>query len=122
MAANPIAHKLVVFVLALALMVGITPVAVAGTAMNGCSITMSAKDMSASMTQDRQRGPAQNDQAPFKDMGGCCAATCAGVVGISQLACSPVLASNPAAPGWAVQAELAGIRSRPEIPPPIGIF
>jgi hypothetical protein len=119
MAANLIARKLVVFVLALILTAGVAPMAMAGTAAASCDMAMGSMDMQASLSQDQHGMPMQEQQMPFKDMGSCCTATCAGASGLSQVGYSPVLASKPAVPGWSVQAELTGIHSRPELPPPI---
>jgi hypothetical protein len=120
MDANQIALKLVVLVLALALAVGAAPMAMAGTATIGCD--MGSMDMQASMSQDQHGVPLQKQQTPAKDTDSCCTATCAGTVGFPQVAYSPMLASNPAVPGWSVQAGLASNRSRPELPPPIAIL
>jgi hypothetical protein len=119
---SPIARKFFVLVLALTLAAGVAPMATARTAMDDCGMTMAAMDSAASLSQDQQTMPMEKQQAPFKDMGGCCTATCAGASGLPHVEYSPVLAIQPAVPGWSVQAELAGTRSRPELPPPIAIL
>ena len=120
MIVNPIARKLAVLVLAFTLTVAVAPVAMAGTAMIDCNTA--SVDMQTSMSQDQHGMPMQKQQRPNKDMDSCCAATCASAIGLPQAEYSPVLASTPAVPGWSVQAELANMRSRPELPPPIAIL
>jgi hypothetical protein len=119
---NVIARKLATFLLALTLVVGVVPVATAGTAMADCGMSMASMGIQASMAPDHHGVPMHDQQMPCKDMGGLCMATCGSAVSLSQAGYSPLLASKPAMPGWPAQAELAGTRARPDIPPPITIL
>jgi hypothetical protein len=122
MAANSIARKLVFLVLALTLLVGGAPLAVAATGMNDCGMATAAMDMQMSMSQSQHGVPMQDHKMPCKDMGGICAATCSGAISLSRVAYSPILTAKPAAPGWPLQADFASVISRPDLPPPIAIL
>jgi hypothetical protein len=119
MATNPIARRLAALVLVLTLIVGGAPMAMAAAGMDDCGMAMGSMDMQASMSQDQPGKPMPDHQMPCKDMGGVCMATCSGGVSLPQIASLPVLSSKPAVLDWAVQGELPGIPSRPDIPPPI---
>ena len=127
MSVNWISRKLAAFVLALGLLVGGAPVAMAGSGMDDCGMVMGfmAMDMQSSMTQDQygmdmsKPMPVQKHQTPCKDMGGICTATCGSTVSLQHVGYLPVLASRPAEPGWASLTEFASVSSRPDIPPPI---
>jgi hypothetical protein len=122
MIANSIARRLVLLALAIALTVGVAPVAMARTAMIGCDMATGSADLQTSMPQDQRGMPMQKQQTPYKDMDGCCAAICAGAIGVPQAGHLPALTSKSAVPGWPAQVELAGIRSQPDLPPPIVIL
>jgi hypothetical protein len=121
MVTNPIARRLAALVLVLTLIVGGAPMAMAAAGMDDCGMAMGSTAMQASMTQD-QPGKPMPHQMPCKDMGGICMATCSGGVSLPHIASLPALSSKPAVLDWAVQGELPGILSRPDIPPPIAIL
>jgi len=125
MAQNPITRRLAVLVLALALIVSGAPVAMAATGMGDCGMAMGSMAMQESPSQDQHgmdmTAPMQKQQMPCKDMGGFCTAT-GGAIDLPQVGYSPVLAGKPAVSAWPVQAELASVRSRPDIPPPIAVL
>jgi hypothetical protein len=126
MAENWITRKLAALVLALTLVVGGAPMAMAAPGMADCGMAMGTMDMQSSMAQD-QNGmatprPMQDHQMPCKDMGGVCTATCGGAINLPDLHYSLTLASKPAVPGWALQTEFASVFSRPDLPPPIAVL
>ena len=118
--ANSIVRKLVALVFVLTLAVGGTPVAMAASRTSDCG--MASMDMQMSMSQDQHGTPLEDHRMPSKDMGSVCATTCGCALALPQTAYTPVLASRPAMPGWALQAEFASVFSRPDLPPPIAIL
>ena len=127
MAANLIVRKLVALVFALTLAIGSAPAAVAATRIGDCGMVstlmdMHAMDMRVSMSQDQQSMPMHDHQIPSKDLGSMCTTACGCAIGLPQIAYSPVLASRPAMPGWALQTKFASVFSRPDLPPPIAIL
>lgn len=117
-----IIRKIAAFMLTLMLAAGVAPVAMAGTAMEDCCMSMAEMDMQASMVQDQQHIPMPDQQMPCMDMNGHCMMTSGSPMDLSQSGFALVLASQTAMPCWPAQAKLAGMRVQPDIPPPIAIL
>ena len=127
MAINPLTRRLSALVLMLTLIVGGAPIAMATAKMDDCgmamgSMAMDSMNMQSSVSKDQRGTPMSDHQMPCKDMGGVCVATCGGGASLPHIASLNVPSSKPARLEWAVQGDLPGIPSRPDIPPPIAIL